>query len=64
MSSYFKRANLPDPKGPTSSVVPSVSIIAANKVVEELRKKERVVRGTYLKLTEEQKAEIAKLFSN
>ena len=63
MSNIY-RASLPDPKGPTSSVVPSVSIIAANKVVEELRKKERVVRGTYLKLTEEQKAEIAKMFSN
>ena len=28
--------------------------------MEELRKKERAVRGTYLKLTEEQKAEITK----
>ena len=39
--------------------MPSVSIIAANKVVEQLRKKERVARGTYHKLTEEQNTEIA-----
>lgn len=56
---YFKRTEgLPDPKGPLSLVVPSPTI-SANKAVQEVQKDHKK-RGSYIKLTDEQKAGIAK----
>ena len=60
--SYFKRVEshgFPHPKGPTSAFIPSASIIAANEAVKKASKTERAARRTHLKLTDEQKAEIA-----
>ena len=60
---FFKRTEgTPDPKGPLSSTVSSTIISAANKAVGEVGKQQREPksRGTYIKLTDEQKADIAK----
>lgn len=60
---YFKRTStLPDPKGPLSEEVPTVSIIEANKevkkVIDQPPKKRKGT--TYIKVTPEVKAKIAK----
>ena len=60
---YFKRTSLaPDPKGPLSQEVPSTSIIEANKevkkVIDQPPKKRK--GSTYIKVTPEVKAKIAK----
>ena len=60
---YFKRtSSLPDPKGPLSEEVPTVSIAEANKevkkVIDQPPKKRKGT--TYIKVTPEVKAKIAK----
>ena len=60
--SYFKRVEshgFPDPKGLTSAFIPSATIIAANEAVKKASKTEHMARGTYLKLTDKHKDEIA-----
>ena len=60
---FFKRSeSLPDPKGPLSSNLSSSCITAANKAVQEVQKQQREPksRGTYVKLSDDQKAEIAR----
>ena len=54
---YFKRkggeAALPDPKGPLSNEVPSVSIAEANKEVLKNLNENQAKKGPYIKVTPE-----------
>ena len=62
LHNYFKtieEGNLPDPRGSLSKVVPSSAISAANSEVKA-RGLGTSKRGSYAKLTQQQKAEIGK----
>ena len=51
-----------DPSGPLSSVIPSKTIVEVNKEVREAKIKEKK-RGEYMRLTQKEKAMIAKYAS-
>ena len=61
---YFKRKGvqtvLPDPKGPLSNKVPSISIAEANKEVLKILNENQTKKGPYIKVTPERKAQIAR----
>ena len=60
---YFKRTStLPDPKGPLSEEIPTISIIETNKEVKKVIDHPPNKRKgmTYIKVTPEVKAKIAK----
>ena len=61
---YFKRkgveAALPDPKGPLSNKVPSISIAEANKEVLKNLNENQTKKSPCIKVTPEQKAQIAR----
>ena len=66
---YFKPVakNLPDPEGPLSDVLPSLTIKAANDAVlatsrqlKQAPKSSKLKRGPYIMLTRVQQAQIAR----
>ena len=60
---YFKPIHcLPSPNGPLSATIPAGRISKINQAVEEAATKKQISRnrGTYIKLTDEEKAEIAR----
>jgi len=51
---------LPNPNGPSSKLVPSSSIIAANEVVKDAISQSTKARGPYVQFTAEEKARMGK----
>ena len=64
ISQYFKPIHcLPSPNGPLSATIPAGRISKINQAVDEEAAAKKQIsrnRGTYIKLTDEEKAEIAR----
>ena len=58
---YFKRIQpLPDSKGPLSAIISSQQITAINKAVLKSKESHRTSRSPYVKVSDTEKAEIAR----